>query len=119
MKPASYALVVGVLTSLTYGVLFYNGIGWPVAAVSAGFMVFRLLTSLPLAINSQKSIYVSVFSAFVGVVYLFLVVLNNLTFVFYPYLTIVLEVLAVVFSAYASRKVGGKQPSPLDMPVYG
>ncbi|MEM0074952.1 MAG: hypothetical protein QXP36_10085 [Conexivisphaerales archaeon] len=118
MKANSYASITGIIASLSYAFLFANGIGLPLAFVSLLFFVLRLITSLSLFINSKKTIYLAIVSSFIGLAYLFVIVLDS--FNVYPYITIVLELASIVLASYAFTKMGRtKEPSPLDMPVYG
>ncbi|MEM0117775.1 MAG: hypothetical protein QXX17_03540 [Conexivisphaerales archaeon] len=118
MKINNIAFVSQLITSLSYIAIFVAGIGYPAAAESLIIFIVRLVMGSALLVNAKKAHYVAIAGTPVGIVYSASTLLvKGSPLIALPLL---LELLAVFLAITSLRSIGKtKQPSPLDMPVYG
>jgi hypothetical protein len=118
LKLSNLAFLVSVIAGLSYISLYVLNSGYPAALVSILVGLFRILTSIPALINSKRSMAATMACSVIGLGYIGLV----LAFRYTPYaiLPLLLELATLFALGYLISRVGKtKQPSPLDMPVYG
>jgi hypothetical protein len=118
LKVNTAAFIFQVAASLSYILLYLQGIGYPLALFSILMFVVRIIIGVAVLVNSRKAHYVSVAGSAIGFVYIALSFFaSNSILVTLP---LALEIGALVATLESLSKIGKtKQPSPLDMPVYG
>jgi len=118
LKFNNFAFIFQVIASLSYLFLYQLGIGYPIALFSVAIFVIRIIVGMGVLINSKKAHYVSITGSPIGFVYLSLsYIYGNSLLVIVPLFS---EVVALILTIGSLSAIGRtKQPSPLDMPVYG
>jgi hypothetical protein len=118
LKSSVLPLALGLLASISYLVMYLFSIGWPFAALSAALFAFRAPTSLSVLVSSKLWYSTAAVSSLLGTIYLLLLLSKT---PFLPaLLPLSLEIATASTTVYLMTRLGKtKQPSPLDMPVYG
>ncbi len=118
LKTNTIALTFQLPASISYLFLYLQGIGYPIALSSVAIFVVRIIFSFPVLINSRKAHYVSIAGSVIGLVYVALTYIVSKSLL--VTLPLALEIAALALTMQSLSKIGKtKQPSPLDMPVYG
>ena len=118
MKQNNHSFAAHLLTSVSYLYLYFVGVGYPAAFASIIIMVFRLVAGSAVLINSRRAHYISLSSSVVGLLYIAASYFAGHSLLIFP--TLFLEVLSIGLTFRSFSRIGKtKQPSPLDMPVYG